>query len=135
MRLKTLAQKINYRITRSSDNVFTPEDFKDLSGRDQVCRILRKSISEGNLAKIGYGLYAKTRYSETFNRTMLIKDLPSLAKEGLKKIGVETYPTEYERLYAQGKSTQVPTGRVIGVKERVTRKISYNNWNIEYERV
>lgn len=135
MRLKTLEQKIRYRIAKSKDNVFILEDFGDLSGRDQVSRTLRNLIADGQLAKIGYGLYAKSRYSDLFNKNMLTKDLPSLAKEGLKKLGVETYPTKYERLYLSGKSTQVPSGSVIGVKERVSRTISYNDWTIQYERV
>lgn len=135
MRLKTIDQKIQYRIAKSKENVFIPKDFADISGRDQVSRALRNSIKKGKLVKIGYGLFAKTKYSTLFNQTMLIKDLPSLAKEGLQKLGINTFPTEYERLYNEGKSTQVPSGSVIGVRQRVSRVIEYDGWKIAYERV
>lgn len=135
MRLKTLDSKIKYRIARSKDNVFIPEDFSDLSGRDQVGRVLRQLIKEGTLVKIGYGLYAKARYSDLFNKVMPAESLSALAREALEKLGIETVPTTYERLYNEGKSTQVPTGNVVGVKDRVARKISFEGREIIYERV
>lgn len=135
MRLKTLDSKIKYRIARSKDNVFIPEDFSDLSGRDQVGRVLRQLVNEGELVKIGYGLYAKSVYSEFSNRFVPARPLPWLAKEALEKLGVETAPTMYERMYNEGISTQVPTGRVIGVKDRVSRKISFGDSDITYEYV
>jgi len=48
---------------------------------------------------------------------------------------VETAPTRWDEAYNSGKSTQVPTGRVIGVRGRVRRKISYNGFPLKYERV
>ncbi len=135
MRLKSLDKKIRYRITRSTDNVFVPEDFADLSGRDQVGRALRALIKQGDLVKIGYGLYAKAIYSEFSDRFVPVHPLPWLAKEALKKLGIETAPTKYERMYNDGSSTQVPTGRVIGVKNRVSRRIGFEGSYIAYEYV
>ncbi len=135
MRLKTLESKVKYRIGRSRDNVFVPKDFADLADRDQVGRVLRSLIQSGEILKIGYGLYAKTSYSKLFNKILPAVSLPQLAREALMKLGVKTAPTYFERLYNERKSTQVPTGRVIGVKERVSRKISYGTFEISYERV
>ena len=39
-----------------------------------------------------------------------------------------------EQAYNAGKTTQVPTGRVIGVRGRVRRQISYNGFPLSYER-
>ena len=135
MRLKSLDKRIKYRIARSKDNVFVPKDFFDLSGRDQVGRALRQLIKDGDLVKIGYGLYAKATYSEFSNRIIPARPLSWLAKEAMEKLGVTTAQTKYERMYNEGSSTQVPTGRVIGVKNRVSRKISFEGSDIAYEYV
>ncbi len=135
MRLKTLDSRIKYRIARSKDNVFILENFSDLSDRDQIGRALRKLIKDGEMVKIGYGLYAKATFNKFAGRIMPAQPLPWLAKEALSKLKVRTAPARFERLYNEGKSTQVPTGRVIGVKDRVSRKIGFGTAEIFYERV
>ena len=40
-RLKTLEDRVSYRIARSKQNVFVREDFEDLGGYDQIGRALR----------------------------------------------------------------------------------------------
>ena len=61
--------------------------------------------------------------------------MPELAKELLRKLGVQVVPSSAERDYNSGKSTQVPTGRVIGVKGRVVRRIGYNGRYVSFEKV
>lgn len=135
MRLNSLDKKIQYRISRSKSNVFLFKDFTDLSDRDQIGRALRGLAKGGSIIKIGKGVYAKTKYSSIFNKTIPAKPLKELGLEMLDKLGVETAPTYYEQQYNKDNSTQVPTGRVIGVKGRVSRKLSYNGAEIYYERV
>jgi len=53
------------------------------------------------------------------------KPLPALAVEVLSRLKVETAPSRFARAYNAGTSTQVPTGRVIAVKGRFSRKIGY----------
>ena len=135
MRLKTLESKIGYRISRSKDNAFVLRDFLDLSDRDQVMRVMRKLIKEQKLIKLGQGIYAKTRYSNILNKTIPAQTLPTLAKEAMLKFGVKSYPSSADNAYNQGRSTQVPTGRLIGVKQRFSRRIAYDGWEVEFERV
>lgn len=133
MALNTLESKIKYRISRSKDDVFVLKDFDDLSGRDQVSRVLRSLVEKECLAKISRGMYAKTFVSEYTGRVVLNNSLPVLAWDGLKKLGVKVRESQALKDYNSGKSTQVPTGRLIGVEGRVTRKIEYNGNEIEYE--
>lgn len=135
MALKTLESKIKYRLSRSKDSVFTPPDFFDLSDRDQVGRVLRKLVAQQALIKIGYGLYAKTKKSTLTGKTIPEKGLPDLAKEALTRLGVRVMPSSFDQEYNRGTTTQVPTGRVIGVKGRVSRKIGYNGKYITLEHV
>ncbi len=131
----TLESKITYRIKRSKTPVFVRDDFKDIGGYDQVGRILRGLVKKNLLINIGYGTYARSRKSNVSGAIVPEKPLPELAKELLKKLGVKTAPTSAEKAYNSGMSTQVPTGRVIGVKGRVARRIGYNGRYISFENV
>ena len=129
----TLEGKITYRVKRSAASVFIRQDFADISGYDQVGRILRLLVQKGLLIKIGYGVYARTKLSILSGEIIPEKSLPELARGVLKKLGIKIMPTEYQRLYMNGISTQVPTGRVIGVQGRISRKIGYNGKYVSYE--
>jgi hypothetical protein len=114
--------------------VFLRADFDDLGGYDQVGRVLRDFVRNGRLMKVGYGIYARTRPSLIDGKPTPTKGIRELAAEALGRIGVETAPTRMEQAYNAGRTTQVPTGRVIGVRGRVRRQISYNGVPLSYER-
>jgi hypothetical protein len=130
---ETLQYKVSARIARKKEAVFVREDFEDLGGYDQIGRILRQLASAGKLLKIGYGLYAKAKISPLTGAVVPVLPLPSLAKEAIERLGLQTFPSYYEKEYNAGRSTQVPTGRRIAVKGRISRKIGYNGAYISYE--
>ena len=132
---ETLSYKVSARMARKNAAVFVREDFEDLGGYDQIGRILRQLAASGKLIKIGYGLYAKAERSTLTGEVVPVLPLPTLAKEALKRLGVDTDITKLERDYKAGLTTQVPTGRKIAVKGRVSRKIGYNGAYISYEPV
>lgn len=111
------------------------KDFNDIADYDQVGRSLRQLVAKGKIVKIGYGLYAKAGVSPLSNRTVPRRGLRDLATEALKKLKVEVAPSSYDRAYNEGRTTQIPTGRVIGVKGRVARKIGYDGKYVSFEQV
>ena len=131
----TLEAKITYRVKRSKAPVFVRDDFKDIGGYDQVGRILRGLVKKGLLISLGYGTYARSKKSSISGNVVPEEPLPELAKKLLKKLGVKIAPSSAERAYNSGISTQVPTGRVIGVKGRIVRRIGYNGRYISFEKV
>ena len=131
---KTIETRILTRISRMKSSVLLREDFIDLGGYDQVGRVLRQLAQKGKILKIGYGLYAKAKVSSLTGEILPVQNLPTLAKEALKRLGVEVNPTKAELDYQAGRSTQVPTGRLIGVRNRISRKIGYKGASIYYER-
>jgi hypothetical protein len=131
----SLQDRLEKRIARKRGDVFLRTDFDDLGGYDQVGRALRQLIEKGRLMKVGYGLYTRARPSILDGTPVPTKGMRELAAEALGRLGVETAPTRWDEAYTSGKSTQVPTGRVIGVRGRVRRKISYNGFPLKYERV
>jgi len=62
-----------------------------------------------------------------------VAPLPTLAKAALERLGVEVAPSALERDNSAGKTTQVPTGRMIAIKGRVNRKIGYGGAYVSYE--
>lgn len=131
---KTLEGKMATRIARKQSPVLLREDFDDLGGYDQVGRALLDLTKKGKLIKIGYGLYAKAKVSSLTGNTVPVEPLPALARKALDRLGVSPLPSQAEIDYQQGRSTQVPTGRLIGVNKRISRKIGYNNIAVNYER-
>lgn len=133
-RYGTLTYKISARMARKKGQVvFVREDFEDLGGYDQVGRALKGLASAGKLIKIGYGIYAKARKSSITGEIIPVAPLPTLAKAALERLGIEVAPSNLERDYNAGKTTQVPTGRLIAVKGRVSRKIGYGGAYVSYE--
>lgn len=110
-------------------------DFEDLGRYDQIGRMLHLLIKEKMLIRIGHGLYAKAKKSSLSDKIVPVKPLPDLAQEALERLGFETAPSTLQCDYNAGRTTQVPTGRVIGVKGRVKRKIGYDGVYVSYERV
>lgn len=133
-KIRSLEERIILRISRKKSAVFLREDFEDLGGYDQVGRALRALAREGVLLRVGYGLYAKASVSPFNDEIVPVKNLPELAREALDRLGVRTMPSTYERDYNAGRSTQVPTGRMIGVAGRISRRIGYDGTYVSYER-
>src|SRR6516225_6931134 len=117
MKPETLEARLIKRVDRKRGDVFVRADFEDLGGYDQVGRALRQLVRDRRLVKIGQGLYARARPSMTSGEPVPVGGLGTL-KEALRRVGVETLPSRLERDYNAGRTTQVPTGRVIGVTRR-----------------
>jgi Family of unknown function (DUF6088) len=137
MNKPTILDQIVDRIETSEHNVFFRKDFADLGSYTQVGRCLQKLSEEQNLIRIGLGIYAKTLvYTEEpfVGRVYISQPLPNIAKEALSRMGFEVVPSQGDLEYASGRSTQVPTGRRLGIKGRkVTRRIGYKGVYVNYE--
>jgi hypothetical protein len=133
MRPETLETRMMKRMERKRGDVFLRADFGDLGGYDQVGRALRTLARKGELVRVGQGLYARARPSNISGEPVPVRVLSTLT-EALGRVGIETAPTRLERAYNAGETTQVPTGRVVGVRRRVRRKVGYSGINLSFER-
>jgi hypothetical protein len=133
MKPETLETRVLKRITRKRGDVFLRDDFRDLGGYDQVGRVLRSLVGKGRLLKLGYGVYSRAKQSPFSDKPVPPKGLTTL-NEALKRLGVETAPTRLEQDYNEGRTTQVPTGRVVAVRSRIKRKLGYNGISLRFER-
>lgn len=129
-----LAIRMERRIDDLAGNVVLRRDFEGMAGEDQIGRGIRVLARKGKLVRIGQGLYAKATVGPLSGRIVPRKDITELAREAMARLGVEVVPTRWEKDYAERKSEQVPLGRVVGVRKRVRRKISWEGRSVEFER-
>lgn len=126
MRLKTLRQKVEYRIARKrGDDVFFPWEFRDLGGEDQVLRALRILMRRKRLVRLGYGVYGRAIVSRLSGAPILYSrnGFAGAARQALTKLGVEWEPTDAERDYNAGRSTQLPLNPVVRIRSRFSRRL------------
>ena len=136
-RRKTLKDRIEERIARKAgEAVFLTREFAALGGEDQVLRALRGLVREGRLVRLGYGVYGRAVKSSLSGDPMLYSPngFIGAAREALDKLGVTWEPTEAERAYNEGRSTQVPVNPVVRVKGRFRRQLRYGNAELVLER-
>ena len=133
---KTLRQKIAARVARKRDAVFLPREFADLGGEDQVLRALRTLVRDGELIRLGYGVYALAQRSRLSGQPMLAATdgFVGAARAALDKLGVAWQPTELEQSYRSGRSTQVPLNAVVRIKGRFARRLGYRGHLLAVER-
>jgi Family of unknown function (DUF6088) len=136
-RRKTLREKIENRIARkTAEDVFLTREFTGLGGEDQVLRALRGLVRDGRLVRLGYGVYGRAVPSRLSGQPMLYSShgFIGAARQALDKLGIQWEPTESERAYNEGRSTQVPVNPVVRVKGRFRRHLRYGNSELVLER-
>lgn len=135
-RRRTLNERIRERIGRRRDDVFLTREFRDLGGEDQVLRALRGMVRDGQLVRLGYGVYGRAETSSLSGKPMLAArgGFIDAARQALDKLGVEWELTEFQRAYNEGRSTQVPVNPAVRVKSRFSRRLSYQDAELRLER-
>jgi hypothetical protein len=73
------------------------DELKSLGSQRQISRALNDLVAEGFFIKIGHGLYAKTKVAIINGSIIPQNPLPKLAREVLRRLGVETFPTLFEK--------------------------------------
>ncbi|CEG59365.1 conserved protein of unknown function (plasmid) [Legionella fallonii LLAP-10] len=132
MKRLTLKSRITLKIRRSNKQVFVRSDFRKLGDYDQVGRVLRNLENEGEIIKIGYGLYAKARINRLTGKKMLAAEggFDQVALEALKRLQVNWESADAVKAY-QGGSTQVPVNTQVVILDRFSRKIGTDKFKLE----
>ena len=133
MKSQTLKDKVKTKIIRSKREVFLRADFEKIGGYDQVGRALLTLESEGDLIKIGYGLYAKARLNRLTNTPMLsaVGGFEQVAQEALKRLGVNWTTSTAVKDYQLG-STQIPANSQVVILDRFKRRIATDKFELRY---
>lgn len=135
-RRNSLQAKIENRIAKRRGDVFLTREFADLGGERQVLRALSRVVAEGHLVRLGYGVYGRAFASKLTGKPLLYNPngFIGAAREALTKLGVAWEPTEWERAYNEGRSTQVPVNPAVRVKGRFSRRLRDGSTELVIER-
>jgi hypothetical protein len=79
--------------------------------------------------RLGYGVYGRAVVSRLSGASILYSQNGFLgaARQALTKLGVPWEPSEAERDYNEGRSTQIPLNPVVQVKGRFSRRLRDGN--------
>ncbi len=121
-------------IEQSRSDVLLRSDFAQVGCQTQAALALRKLVDQGQLIKLGYGIYAKAKISEFSGQPIIRKNFALLAKEALDRLGVPWELDVAEAEYNAGLSTQVPAKLFVKLKhkDRFNRKIAWGNMRLNY---
>ena len=135
MTTTSIKQRISARIRSSRSKVFLRHEFDHFGGYRQVSRVIKELADQGEITRVGYGVYAKARPSTISGKPVPTGSLIDIGLETMRKLGVKAdIGTEARELRA-GASTQMPMSAVISVgKSRVRRAIAIGNRKIMYEK-
>ncbi|MBK4769858.1 MAG: S-adenosylhomocysteine hydrolase [Pantoea sp. Morm] len=122
----TIKARMQSRLKRSKRYVFTRDDFNDLAGYDQIGRVLRELVNEGQLLKVGYGVYTKARKNAITGKIMPAAPGGSAAVviETLERLKVDYRLVGASDAYNSGKTTQIPASMQIKTSPRFKRTLS-----------
>lgn len=128
----TIKTRIQMRIKRSRRYVFMRDDFNDIANYDQIGRVLRNLVQEGELLKVGYGIYTKARKNQITGKVMPAcpEGADAVILEALKLLDVKITLGEATEKYLSGMSTQIPAFTQIKTPRRFTRQLSVGRSNI-----
>ena len=122
----TIKAKIQQRIKRAKHFVFMRDDFNDIANYDQIGRVLRNLVQEGDLLIVGYGIYTKARKNQITGKVMPAcpEGADAVILEALKRLDVQVILGEATEKYLSGMSTQIPAFTQIKTPRRFTRQLS-----------
>lgn len=106
-------QTIKSIISRFSEGtIFFPEDFSMIESKELVRASLMRLSEEGNIIRLGFGIYYKPIIDEKWGTGILYPSLDQIAKAIAKKDKCRIIPTGSAALNMLGLSTQLQTNAV-----------------------
>lgn len=118
---------LDYISKKLSYTVVLRKDVEHLGSPRQVSRGLKALVGDGELVKLGLGVYAKARPSEYLDRPVIRSGFTEACIEALERLGVSWEASQAVKDYNEGKSQQVPARFEVRLKSRFRRKLAYGN--------
>lgn len=120
-------------VGQASAAVILREDVVTLGSSRQVSRGLKTLVEDGELIKLGYGVYAKAAPSEYLDRPVIRVGFTEACIEALERFGIPWEPGQAIKDYNEGRSQQVPARFTVRLRSRFRRKLAYGNRTLRVE--
>src|SRR6266481_5110796 len=95
---------------------------------------LRERIETRIARKRGEDVFLPREFADLGGEDQVLRVLRGLVRQARNKLGVKWEPTEAERAYNEGRSTQVPANPAVRVRGRFSRQLRYENAELVLER-
>jgi hypothetical protein len=138
MKTSDLKELILAEMERIEFDVFLRSDFAHLGSYSLVGKALSELREESKILRLGKGLYCLAEISALFPGKVIPKadGLPGLARKALTRLGYKVVLSTAERDNRERRSTQVPTGRRIGIEGKQPKiRIGRGEVYVTYENV
>lgn len=129
----TFRNKILEKISSLKGEVVLWADIRALGSNRQISRVLKECVEEGMLARIGRGIYAKTKSSKYIDEPVIRGGFEDACIEALRRLNIRWELGQLIKDYNEGRSQQVPAQLQIRLKDRFRRTFSYGNNRIRFE--
>jgi len=95
-----------------------------------------QTLNKSRPGRIGDGVYGRAVISRLTGKPLFYSPngFIGAARQALTKLGVPWEPTEAERAYNEGRSTQIPVNPVVRVRGRFSRRLSDGDLELTLER-
>lgn len=130
----SICYKVLERIRSLPGYSILRSDLVDLASARQISRALKKLTEQKEIVKLGYGIYGKLTQSD-FNPdiTFLNGGFLLTVREALSKLNIDWESSTIENDYNSGRSTQVPANPPTKINSRFSRKLTYNDRELQVE--
>lgn len=130
----SLKFKVLEYIQQLPSSIVLRSEIAFLASPRQISRCLKDLETLGFLIKIGYGIYAKSYFSEYLNKPIIKGGFDIACREALTKLGVVWEPGSAEKEYNAGITTQVPVKSVLRLKSRYRGHLIYGDRELRVEK-
>lgn len=138
MKVKTtdsLEYKLTQKIEALPDDVFLRAEVDNLAPPRQLSRALSALVSKQKIARLGYGVYAKLRFSSYLPGQPILKayGFNYAVRMALTKLGIPWDLSEEEKAYNKKESEQVPVKPPIVLLRKTRRHFSFSKMEARFE--
>src|SRR5262245_41655113 len=86
--INSITFKVLERIKKLSGEVILRSDIENIAGPREISRALNRLVSNGDIVKLGYGVYAKLARSEITKTTYLKNGIIPTMRAALSKLNI-----------------------------------------------
>ena len=130
--MKSVEEQIFKRVNNyNRGKIFFPDNFADLGTSEAIRQALSRLETEGNLVRLGYGIYLSPKIDPQLG--VLSPTLDQIAQAIAKRDRAKIVPTGALALNKLGLSTQVPLNAVY-LTDGSPRNVQIGNQKIKFKR-
>ncbi|MCK4608011.1 MAG: type IV toxin-antitoxin system AbiEi family antitoxin domain-containing protein [Gammaproteobacteria bacterium] len=111
-------EKLQQFINSFAGNVILRSDLSNLGLPRQVSRALQALVEDGELIKLGYGVYAKAKKNKYIDIPILQGAFEAVCMEALDRLGIDWELGSTIKEYNEDKTTQVPIKFIVKLNDR-----------------